>query len=347
MSNELAQQDVDNFLKIFGGHILFQTLHAAVEFDLFTKLSTHKRLALTEITELLNIQRQPARIMLLGLVSSGILKKNPDNTYSNTPTAEIALSKHSPINVISYVRLQHHVMYKGMFHLYESIREYKNLGLQEFEGNEPTLYQRLSHTPEIRQIFQDAMHELSVHANKELANHIDLSDSKFLIDVGGGDGTNIIELASKFENLRAAVFDLPSVCPITQNKINQSNLGDRLSAIPGNCFEDEFPGDADSFLFSHFCTIWSEQKNKALFQKAFDALPSNGKIIIFNMMQENDETGPLSTALGSPYFLAIATGEGMLYTWREYEEWLKAAGFSQIKSARLPQDHGVIIGIKE
>lgn len=347
MSNELAQQDVDNFLKIFGGHILFQTLHAAVEFDLFTKLSTHKRLALTQITELLNIKRQPARIMLLGLVSSGILKKNPDNTYSNTPTAEIALSKHSPINVISYVKLQHHVMYKGMFHLYESIKEYKNVGLQEFEGNEPTLYQRLSHTPEIKQIFQDAMHELSVHANKELANHIDLSDSKFLIDVGGGDGTNIIELASKFENLRAAVFDLPSVCPITQNKINQSNLSDRLSAIPGNCFEDAFPSNADSFLFSHFCTIWSEQKNKALFQKAFDALPKNGKIIIFNMMQENDETGPLSTALGSPYFLAIATGEGMLYTWREYEEWLKAAGFVQIKSARLPQDHGVIIGIKE
>lgn len=346
MSEEITQQEVDNFLKIFGGHILFQTLRAAVEFDLFTKLSVHKQLTLVQITELLNIQKQPARILLLGLVSSGILKKNPDNTYANSRAAEIALTSHSPRNVISYVKLQHHVMYKGMFHLFESIKEYKNVGLQEFEGEEPTLYQRLGHTPEVKQIFQDAMHELSVYANKDLANHIDLADSKFLVDIGGGDGTNIIELANKFQNLRAAVFDLPSVCPITQGKINQSNLTDRLSAIPGNCFEDEFPGDADCYLFSHFCTIWSEQKNKMLFRKAYEALPKNGKVIIFNMMQDNDETGPLSTALGSPYFLTIATGEGMLYTWNEYESWLREAGFSEITTAKLPQDHGVIIGVK-
>jgi hypothetical protein len=50
--------------------------------------------------------------------------------------------------------------------------------------------------------------------------------------------------------------------------------------------------------------------------------------------------------MGSPYFLALATGEGMLYTWREYEAWLVAAGFTDIKSTRLAMDHGVIIGTK-
>lgn len=346
MLEEIEQKDIDNFLKIFGGHILFQTLYAAVEFDLFTKLSEHKKLDISRITKLLNIEKQPARILLLGLVSSGILQKDAESFYSNTPAAEILLTTHSPGNVISYVRLQYHVMYKGMFHFVEALKTYKNVGLQEFPGNEPTLYQRLGHTPEIKQIFQDAMHELSVHANQDLANHLDLSSTQFLIDVGGGDGTNIIELAKKFGHLRAAVFDLPPVCPITEKKIKESGFDDKLSAIPGNCFEDAFPKGADCFLFSHFCTIWSEAKNKLLFRKAYEALPKGGKVIIFNMMQENDETGPLSTALGSPYFLTIATGEGMLYTWSEYEKWLSDSGFGEIQTFRLQQDHGAIIGIK-
>lgn len=347
MLENIPQKDIDNFLKIFGGHILFQTLYAAVELDLFTKLSEHKKLDIAAISKLLNIENQPARILLLGLTSTGILDRDTDGFYSNSPVAEAVLTSHSPGNVISYVRLQYHVMYKGMFHFLDALKEYKNVGLQEFEGNEPTLYQRLGHDAKVKQIFQDAMHELSVHANQDLSNNIDLSATQFLVDVGGGDGTNIIELASKFSNLKAAVFDLPAVCPITEKKIKESGFDNRLGVIPGNCFEDAFPKNADCFLFSHFCTIWSEEKNKLLFRKAYDALPQGGKIIIFNMMQENDETGPISTALGSPYFLTIATGEGMLYTWGEYEKWLKDSGFSQIQSHRLMQDHGVIIGIKQ
>lgn len=346
MSENISQKELDNFLMIFGGHILFQTLYAAVEFDLFTKLSEHKRLSLSEICELLDIHKQPARILLLGLVSTGLLKKSEEGFYSNSPTAEMGLTRHSPKNLISYVKLQHHVMYKGMFHFFDSLKAYRNIGLQEFDGIEPTLYQRLGHDPKVKQIFQDAMHELSVNANKDLASHVDLSDFKFLVDVGGGDGTNAIELVKKFTTLNAAVFDLPAVCSIAEKKIKDSGVQDRLHVIPGNCFEDDFPTNADCFLFSHFCTIWSEEKNKTLFQKAFNALPKKGKIIIFNMMQNNDETGPLTAALGSPYFLTIATGEGMLYTWAEYEKWMRESGFSEVNTIQLPQDHGVIIGIK-
>lgn len=346
MSDEISQNEIDNFLMVFGGHILFQTLYAAVEFNLFDKLSEHKELTLEQISKLLGIQEQPARILLLGLVSTGILKKNEAGFYANSLVADAMLTSRSPKNVLSYVKLQHHVMYRGMFHFFDSLKAYKNLGLKEIDGDEPTLYQRLGHNPNLKQIFQDAMHELSVHANADLARNVDLSGIKFLVDVGGGDGTNAIELVQKFPSLNAAVFDLPAVSPIAEKKIQESQLSNRITVIPGNCFEDDFPTNADCFIFCHFCTIWSAEKNKTLFQKAYKALPKNGKIIIFNMMQNSDETGPLTAALGSPYFLTIATGEGMLYTWKEYETWLRESGFSEIKMIPLERDHGAIIGVK-
>ncbi len=64
------------------------------------------------------------------------------------------------------------------------------------------------------------------------------------------------------------------------------------------------------------------------------------------MMQHDNETGPISAAVGSPYFLSLATGLGMLYTWREYEAWMRKEGFISIERHRLLHDHGLIIGVK-
>lgn len=116
--------------------------------------------------------------------------------------------------------------------------------------------------------------------------------------------------------------------------------------MPGHCFESDFPKGADAFLFSHFFTIWSKKKDAQLLQKSFAALPSGGRVMIFNMMQKDDGTGPLSAAVGSPYFLTLATGEGMLYSWREYETLFREAGFSKVTRLVLPRDHGVITGYK-
>ena len=93
-------------------------------------------------------------------------------------------------------------------------------------------------------------------------------------------------------------------------------------------------------------TIWSEDKNRSLLRKAYESLPVGGAVIIFNMMQHDHEAGPLSAAMGSPYFLTLATGEGMLYTWAEYKSWMKEAGFRKIMVHKLIRDHGVIVGIK-
>jgi hypothetical protein len=65
-------------------------------------------------------------------------------------------------------------------------------------------------------------------------------------------------------------------------------------------------------------------------------------------MSADDDTGTLSTAFGSHYFLAIATGEGMLYAWKDYEAALQDAGFTQTLrlDQGLPLDHGILVGVK-
>jgi hypothetical protein len=206
----LFQEDMDRFWLILGGHIYFQTLSAAVRLDLFTLLSRKGGLTRLQIADELGIEEKPARILLLGCAALKLLRKE-GAIYINSPLAELLLTQDSPKNCISFVELEHHVIYKAMHSFYDAIKANKNVGLADFKGTEQTLYQRLVHYPELEKIFQDAMEDISVQANASFAQFVDLSHVKHLVDVGGGNGANIIQLARKYPSMRATVFDSASV----------------------------------------------------------------------------------------------------------------------------------------
>jgi hypothetical protein len=331
---------------VMGGHIYFQTLSAAVQLDLFTLLGRRGPMTREQVASALAIEDKPARILLLGCAALGLIRKNRKGAYSNSRLAAELLNQDKPKHILNIIKWQHYINYQAMFHFADAVKANRNVGLDCISGQGSTLYERLAQHPELERIFQDAMQGISVQANRLLAEAVDFSRFTKALDVGGGNATNIINLARQYPSLKAAVFDAPSVCAIAEENIRASGLKDRLGAVPGDCFKDAFPKGVDCILFAHFMTIWGEARNKELLAKAFDALPMGGVAIIFNMMQDDAETGPLSAALGSPYFLTLATGEGMLYTWSEYEKWMKEAGFKTVIRRKLIRDHGIIMGIK-
>ena len=335
----------ERFWNVLGGHIYFQTLVTGVEIGLFELLHKEKSLTQQEIAEKLSIQIKPIKIILLGLVATKLLEKKRDH-YSLSCISRRCFVANSPHNILSILKWQKYINYRAMFHLTESVRENRNVGLKEFNGNENTLYERLEHHPDLNKIFQDAMQDISKQSIPHFVKYLDVSGVKKITDVGGGNGTVIKALVEKNKNIIGTVFDLPSVKDLFERNISSNtNIKDRVLFEPGNCFKDPIP-KTDMILFCHFFTIWSAEQSIELLKKCYTTLESGGKVVIFNMMQADNEEGPLSAALGSPYFLTIATGNGMMYCWKDYIQWVKNAGFSKIQKIKLPLDHGIIIATK-
>ena len=130
----LLRRQMERLYLVFGGHIFFQTLRTAVQLDLFTLLAKEGPLTRQEIAKRLGIAEQPARIVILGLTVTGLLRKQ-GNSYSNSHLARVLLAKDSPRKITAYVELQHRAMYKGLYWMLESVREYKNVGIKEFPGD--------------------------------------------------------------------------------------------------------------------------------------------------------------------------------------------------------------------
>ena len=339
--------DWDRLVLMAAGHNVFQLLWAGVELGLYDNLSAQPGQTLDELARSLGIERQPARILLIGLTALGILELQ-DERYRNAKLIEERMVSGKPGNVAPILGWQAHIVYPGMMDFVASLKQNRNVGLERFSGTEPTLYQRLTHDKRLEKIFQDSMSGLSKQANQFLPKAMDFSRFKHVVDGGGGDGTNAIAIARAFDNVKVSVFDSASVCEHAGQVIGKAGMSHRVGTWAGNFFETPFPPGTDCVVYCHILTIWSMDRNRVLLKRTYDALPEGGAVVIFNMMGGDDDRGPLSTALGSPYFLAIATGEGMLHPWKDYEAALKDSGFRQTVrlDQGLPIDHGIIVGIK-
>lgn len=339
--------DWERLLLIAGGHTAFQLLWAGLELGLYDKLAKRPGMSLDEVAEALGLARQPARILLIGLTALGVVRLD-EGRYRNAALVEERLVPGKPGYAGAILGWQAHIVYPGMADFVESLKQNKNIGLERFPGSEPTLYQRLAHAPLLEKIFQDSMSGLSKQANTFLPGAVDFGRYQHVVDAGGGDGTNAVAIATRHPGVRASVFDAPSVCDIAERNIEAARLSDRVSTWRGDFFVDPLPPGTDCVTFCHILTIFSMEKNRALLQRMHDQLPDRGAVVVFNMMGADDDTGPLSTALGSPYFLAIATGEGMLHARSEYEAACKAVGFREVIRVQgtLPLDHGIVVAIK-
>lgn len=347
MSYTPRELDWESLVLIAGGHTAFQLLWAGVELGLYDKLSTSPDQTLDDLARSLGLERQPARILLVGLTALGVIKLEAGR-YRNAPLTEERMVSGKPGNVAPILGWQAHIVYPGMMDFVAALKTNSNVGLERFQGTEPTLYERLTHDKKLEKIFQDSMSGLSKQANQYLTKAMDFSRFKLVVDGGGGDSTNAMAIARAYPGVKTAVFDSASVCEHAKQNIAQAGMSDQVSTWAGDFFETPFPPGTDCIVFCHILTIWSMEKNRALLKRTFDALPEGGAVVIFNMMGDDEDRGPLSTALGSPYFLAIATGEGMLHPWKDYEAALKDAGFKQTVrlDQGLPIDHGILVGIK-
>jgi SAM-dependent methyltransferase len=216
----------------------------------------------------------------------------------------------------------------------------------EFPGDGSTLYERLEQLPELQRVFQKSLETTTSSNVEQLIANVDFGSIRHVVDIGGGNGTALCALASRYSQLRATLVDKQSVCDLARERIARDGLSERLRVYPCDCFADPLPEGADCFLFMHFLTIWSESQNVRLLRRAFESLPSGGTVVVFDGAQSNDRCGPLRAARWSPYFLALSSGQGMFYSLDEYSSWIQQAGFIVLEQVFTAPDHALITGRK-
>jgi L-tyrosine C(3)-methyltransferase len=338
--------DMDGLSWILFGHAAFQYLNAATELNLF-ELLEQGPLTKEEIGAELGLAERANDILLLGCTSLGLLERD-DGKYRLARVLSTLLSTPDWKRFKDTVAFEQYVVYEGQLDFTESLRTNKNAGLRRVRGSGRDLYHRLAENPHMEQVFYRYMRSWSELANRHLVANLDLSETKRLLDCGGGDAVNSIALAEANSHLEVTVFEIPATRVIAEKKISEAGLSERVSVVVGDMFADPLPTGFDCVLFSHQFVIWTPEENTELLRKAYEVLPEGGRVAVFNSMSNDEGDGPVVAALDSVYFASLPAEGGMIYPWAVHERCMRDAGFRSVERIDCAgwTPHGLIIGTK-
>ncbi|SDI17081.1 methyltransferase [Nonomuraea jiangxiensis] len=345
-SGNVTISEGDYLRIIIHGTTAFELLRTGLEFDLFEQLETAGGMTLAEVAAAIGVKEQPARVLLLGLTSLLLLEKEGDK-YVNSRLARRKLLRSGERFLGPLIDIQARVINASLVDFAESMRRDTNVGLRHISGPGTTLYQRLTAHPELQKVFYDNMGDASNRAFAQLLDFYDFTHIRHAIDIGGGDGTNSIELARRYPRLEVTVFDQESVTRLAADRIKDPDLRKRVHFQAGDLLADPLPEGADAILYFHIFEIWSQERNTELLRKAYDALPEGGVCLVYNFTSNDAGTGSMSAGLVSPYFLTLASGEGMAYSPDDMERAVRDAGFARVERYQdLGFSHALVVGHK-
>lgn len=345
-SGSVTFREADYLRLLAFGTTAFELVHSAIEFGLFDLIEAADGMDVETVAKSIGVEPQPARVLLLGLASLQLLDRR-DGKYVNSPMARRRLLSQGERPLGDFVRVQADIVNEGMTDFTEAIRQNTNVGLRHTAGEGSTLYARLAAQPELQELFYANMGDVSKTVFEQIFDRFDFAGVQHVIDIGGGDGAGSVELATRFPHLKVTVFDHESAAQFFSQRSDGADLADRVRFFAGDMFTDPLPAGGDAIIYAHIFEIWSLERNVALLRKCYDALPEGGVCMIYNFVSDDEGTGPLRAGLMSPYFLTVASGEGMIYSAADIERALLDAGFASVdRHEGMPFGHALVVGRK-
>lgn len=309
-----------------GAHATELLTAAVVEFELFRRLADQPQ-SFDDLRAEIGLQRRPAVVLLTALRAMGLIATDGGGRLTLTSLSREHLLPRSEFDVSGYVALAGNS--PGVHAMIERLKTNRPAGSADKEQGTAFIYREGTESAmEAEASARFLTLSLAGRAKNVapvLAETVSLDDVQTLLDVGGGSGIYSIAWLRRHPALRAIVWDRPEVLKIAREMAEQYGVADRLDCVPGDMFVDSVP-KADVVLLSNILHDWDEPECRELVGRCAAALSPGGRLLIHDVLLNDDHSGPLPIALYSASLFTLT--EGRAYSAREFQAWLVEAGLT-------------------
>ena len=327
-------------LKLLTGKFITQAVSVAATLGIADRLAdgpqTAKELARASSTHAHSLYR-----LLRALASVGVFTETEDGRFTLTPLAQ-CLRSDTPDSMRNMARMF------GMPLFWQSWGEMlytvqtgeagskKAFGITE-------IFEYFSQHPEVAEIFDSAMNDLSRIHGPGIAEAYDFGRFNKIIDAGGGRGMLLISILRRYPGPRGVVFDLPHVIPGAQEAIAAAGLSNRCEANAGSLFES-VPSGADAYLMRSITHGFSNERAQVILRNIRRAIQPEGRLLLVDFVVPAGNE-PSLAKLYDLQMLVMSSFGGRERTPAEFEELLGAGGFRLGGILPTPSQQSIIEGV--
>lgn len=314
--------------KIVFGPLLFQAARLLRDLGILRALRQQRAgLSLDELTSKVDASRYGVLVLLEAGLAAGLVRTEGER-YFVTATGACLLSDELTGVNMDFVQ---NCCFQAMYHLEDSIRSEKPVGLQSTFGNWDTIYPALSQLPPAaRDSWFKWDHYYSDAAFPQALPLVFARRPANLLDVGGNTGKWAIQCVGFSAQVAVTILDHPGQISVARRNIEERALQERITcrAIDLLDHSQPFPGGFDAIWMSQFLVCFAEEDVARLLERAAAAMAPQSRLYILDTFWDRQEHPAATFSLQaiSLYFTCLANGHSRMYKASDITTMLEAAG---------------------
>lgn len=309
---------------------LTRVLISCVDLNLFPILGENGA-RVEELTQKTHTSERGLKALLDVLIPLGLLTCDDKGVFTPTENGKAMMFPDSPVSMVP--RIKHlERLWRAWGDLTETIKKGTPYWLRHSEKRD------ISDLVNLAEGLFANNHKLAL----EMAELMGIG-SKWagltILDVGAGSGAWSIACLEKDKTSNAVAVDFGPVLEMAKRKAKEAGVEERFQFKPGNIREIDFGESVyDLIILGNICHSEGVKHSKSLIKKCARALKPSGKLVIADMIPDDDRRGPLFPLLFALNML-VNTEEGGTYTFAEYKLWCEEAGLEKASLLPLPIQH--------
>ena len=184
-----------------------------------------------------------------------------------------------------------------------------------------TEWEYLSTHPDEAMRFNRSMRSLTVLILRTSIRAYPWTDLGTVVDIGGGDGTFIAGLLTRYKELRGVVVDLPHVAAAAAENARKAGLGMRLEIIPGDIFKS-LPAGHGGYILKFILHAFADDMAFTILTRVRGAMRADSKLIVIDSLLSTGSGADLGRIMD---LQMLATTRGHERTEAEFRELFAAA----------------------
>jgi ubiquinone/menaquinone biosynthesis C-methylase UbiE len=302
-------------------------MRAAIDLDLFTTVAQGATTP-AALAKACNASERGIRILCDRLVVDRFLTKN-EGGYGLTPTASMFLDRRSGAYVGSAIAF---LMNPTIVESFASLTDAVRRGGTAL-GHDGTIAPDAS----VWVDFARAMKGLAGFTAELVANLLELDAARPLkvLDVAAGHGMFGIAIARRHPRAEVTALDWADVLTVAQENARAAEVDDRVRLLPGDAFKTDLGSGYDVVLLPNFLHHFDAPTCEQFLRRVRAALAPGGRVVVIEFIPNDDRVSPPDAATFALVMLAT-TPAGDAFTYAEYDEMLRRAGFARPTLHELP-----------
>jgi len=275
-------------------------------------------LSVDDLADKTNTHASSLYRLLRALSSVGIFVETNEHMFGLTPLAQCLLSDAMRPLARMFLSGWHDKAWNSLAY---TVRTGKP-GFDHAFGKQA--FEWMEENPEERAIFDQGQGLKALGFAEAVIESYDFSNFNTICDVGGGQGTFLIQLLANYPHIKGLVADMQAAVRSAEKAISNADLNDRCKAISYD-FLKEVPPVCDGYFLVNVLHDWEDEICCRILKNISRSMNANSKLWIIEYLLEPGQGFSVAKLLDIE---VLIMGGGQERTLDEYKSLLGSVGMA-------------------